>query len=404
MDELTVCSTGMTLGPLAKGLVDATPDQRALWDKLVASFRSADPAQRSPELLACYFYNLQSADAELTEELLTECLNDPLLTEWFPYFQNRVMVSAAGLQRLKDSLARRSAPAERYRGLGWNSRLDDSATLELIPMILQLEGGFDVAVETIHMRMVQVRQDKSAVAGARHGGADRHQSLEFGRRLNHDTHALEEVIETCLDSADAIPVVEMVLARLREAHANYRLGFIEENRILGALFAAQPTVVLNDLFAPEKQDKQTGLRGFFDHGDLLGSPLDRIPETTLLAWCDEDSSVRYSLIAARMVPFSKAPNSDKPRWKPSALALLERAPNKIEVLKHYIDHFAPMSWSGSRSAAWEANARLLDHFENHSDIDLAAFARLRRDELKRSIDDLKRQELESEKRENERFE
>jgi hypothetical protein len=105
-----------------------------------------------------------------------------------------------------------------------------------------------------------------------------------------------------------------------------------------------------------------------------------------------------------MVPFVKVPNSDKPQWKPSALALLERAPNKIEVLKHYIDHFAPMSWSGSRSATWEANARLLDHFENHSDIDLAAFARLRRDELRRLLDDLKRQELDSEKRENERFE
>ena len=84
--------------------------------------------------------------------------------------------------------------------------------------------------------------------------------------------------------------------------------------------------------------------------------------------------------------------------------MLERAPNKIEVLEHYIAKFAPRSWSGSRSATWEANARLLDHFENHSDINLAAFARLRRDDMRRSIDDLKRQELDSEKRENERFE
>ena len=405
MDELTVCSTGISLGPLAKGLVDATPDRRTLGDKLVASFRSADSAQRSPEFLACYLYNLQSVDAELTEELLTECLSDPLLTEWFPYFQNRVMISAAGLQRLKDSLARRGAPAERYRGLGWNNKLDDSATLELIPLVLRLEGGFDVALETVHMRIVQVRQDKEALSPELvTAGRIVVEACEFDRRLNHDAHPLEQVIEACLGSADAIPIVEMLLARLRDARANYSLRFTEENRILGALFAAQPTVLLNDIFAPERQDEQTGLRGFFDHHDLLGSPLDRIPQRTLLAWCDEDSSVRYPLIAARMVPFVKVPNSDKPQWKPSALALLERAPNKIEVLKHYIDHFAPMSWSGSRSATWEANARLLDHFENHSDIDLAAFARLRRDELRRLLDDLKRQELDSEKRENERFE
>ena len=405
MDELTVCSTGMTLGPLAKGLVDATPDQRALWDKLVASFRSADSAQRSPEFLACYLYSLQSADVNLTEELLTDCLSDPLLTEWFPYLQKRVMISVAGLQRLKDSLARRSAPAERYRGLGWINKVDDSVTLKLIPMILQLEGGFDVAIETIHMRIVEVRQDKEALSPELvTAGRIVVEACEFDRRLNRDTHALEEVIEACLDSADAIPIVEMLLARLREARANYSLRFTEGNRILGALFAAQPTVVLNDLFAPEKQDERSGFRGFFDHDDLLGSPLDRIPQTTLLAWCDEDRTGRYSLIAARMIPFSKAPNSAKPQWKPSALALLERAPNKIEVLKHYIDHFAPTSWSGPRSATWEANARLLDHFENHSDIDLAAFARMRRHELRRLLDDLKREELESERRENERFE
>jgi hypothetical protein len=315
MDELIVCSTGMTLGPLAKGLVDATTDQRALWDKLVASFRSADPAQRSPELLACYVYNLQSADAELTEGLLTECLNNPLLAEWFPYFQKRVLISAAGLQRLKDSLRLKSAPAERYRGLGWINKLDDSATLELIPMILQLDGGFDVAVDTIHMRIVQECQNKKALSPELiTAGRIVIEACEFDRRVNHDANTLEEVIEACLSSADAIPMVEMLLARLREAHANYSLGFTGENRILGALFAAQSTVVLDDLFAPGRQDERTGFRDFFDYDHFLGSPLDRIPEATLLAWCDEDSAVRYSLIAAKMVPFSRVPNSLNSPW------------------------------------------------------------------------------------------
>ncbi|TCK71599.1 hypothetical protein [Acidipila rosea] len=403
--ELIICSTSITLEPLAKGLVDATTDQRALWDKLVASFRAADPAQRSPELLACYIFNLQSANSELAEELLDQCLNDSLLAEWFPYFQKGVVISAAGLQRLKDSLAQKSAPAERYMGLAWNNKLDDSATLELLPLILQLDGGFDVAVDTLHMRILQVRQDKQALSPELiAAGRIVIDACKFDRRLKHDAHALGEVIEVCMSSADAIPMVEMLLARLRESHANYTFDFMEENQILGALFAAQPTVVLDDLFAPGRQNERTGFRDFFDHDDVLCSPLDRIPETTLLAWCDEDRTARYPRIAARMVPFSKAPNSDKPQWKPSALALLERAPNKIDVLTHYIRHFEPMSWSGSRSATWEANARLLDHFENDSDTDLAAFARLQRDELIRSLDALKRQELDSEKRENERFE
>lgn len=285
-------------------------------------------------LLASYLYNLQSADAELTEQLLTACLNDPVLAGWFPYFQNKVVISAAGLQRLKDSLAQRIAPAERYRGLGWFNKLEDSATLELIPRVLQLEGGFDVAVDSVHMRIVQDRQQKKALSPELvTAGRIVIEACEFDQRLNqHSVHAFEELIEACLCPVEAIPAVKTLLARLRAAHTNYSLDLTVENRVLSALFTAQPTVVLNDLFAPERADERIGFRGFFDHDDLLGSPLDGIPEATLLAWCDEDSTVRYPLIAAKMVPFSRDSNSHKPKWKPSALALLERAPNKIEAL------------------------------------------------------------------------
>jgi hypothetical protein len=405
MSELSLCGTGITLGPFAKGLIDATENRRALWNRLVASFRLSDPARRSPELLACYLFNLQSADAELTEELLSESLDDPSLSEWFPFFQKRVVISEDGLQRLKQSLARKNAPADRYRGVGWCNKLDDSAILELVPMILLLPEGFDVAADTIHMRIVQERRDQRVLSAELiAAGRIVVEGCEFDRRLNREAHALEKVIEACLESAEAIPTVELILDRLNSAHSSYSLSFMEENRILGALLTVQPLTVLNKLFASGQEDDQIGMRGFFDHDDLLGSPLDRVPEAILLAWCDEDSTVRYPLIAAKLVPFKKASNSDKPEWKPLALALLEHAPDRIEVLKCYIDHFRPMSWSGSRSATWEANARLLDYFEKHSDVDLAAFARSRRIELSKSLEVLKRQELGSEKRENERFE
>ncbi len=140
MPELTACSTGLTLGAFAKGIVDTTPDRRATWDKLVASFRATE--NRSPEFIACYLFHLHSVDADLAEAILDECLNDPLLMGFFPYLQKRVTLATAGIERLKESLRRKSASAEQYRGLGWSSQLNDSVTLELTPMILQLEGGF----------------------------------------------------------------------------------------------------------------------------------------------------------------------------------------------------------------------------------------------------------------------
>ena len=405
MDELTQCNTGMTLGPFAKGLVDGTQDRRALWEKLAASFHSSVPAQRSPELLACYLFNVQPADAELTEEILTECLEDPALCEWFPYFQKRVEISADGFQRLKKSLMRKNAPAERYRGLGWTSKLDDSALLELVPMILELPEGFDIAADCIHMRIVQEQRDQRPLSqDLTAAGRIVIEACEFTRRSNHEVHAVEEIIEACLESPQTTPTVELVLDRLRTARSNYSLGFTEENRILGALLAAQPLAVLNNVFAPGRPDARIGMRGMFDHDYLVGSPLDRVPEATLLLWCEEDSNVRYPLIASKLVPFARNPQTDTPAWKSSALALLEHAPNKIEVLGHYIHHFQPMSWSGSQSTTWEKNVRLLDQFENYPDNDLTVFAKEQQREHKAALDELKVKEFASERRENERFE
>jgi hypothetical protein len=119
MPELFLCSTGLTLGAFAKGLIDATTDSRGLWDRLVAPFGSSDPKTRSPELLACFLFNLRSVEPELTETVLDEVLNHPLLSEWFPSFQGRVGIVGEALPRLKQSLADGKAPTERYRGLGW---------------------------------------------------------------------------------------------------------------------------------------------------------------------------------------------------------------------------------------------------------------------------------------------
>jgi hypothetical protein len=222
--------------------------------------------------------------------------------------------------------------------------------------------------------------------------------------LNREAHELQEVVEACLVGPGGIATVERLFDRLKVSHSLYGLGFMEESTILGALLAVQPLTVLNRLFASATPGDEGGVRGFFDNHRTVGSPLDRVPQTILLAWCDEDPAVRYPLIAARFCPFHKHQTTDVRSWKEVALALLDRAPNKIGVLKQYIYQFRPWSYSGPQSAAWEVNAKLLDGFENHTDAELAEFARNEREKLRTTLDELRQEELKSERRDNERFE
>jgi len=257
----------------------------------------------------------------------------------------------------------------------------------------------------VWIRIIQLRNEKKdptpELAAA---GLLVVEACEFDRRLNREAHELQEVIEACLVGPEGIATVEMVFDRLKLSHSKYGLGFMEESTILGALLAVQPVIVLNLLFVSATAGDEGGMRSFFDHHGVGGSPLNRVPQATLLEWCDKDSSVRYPLIAARFCPFNKHQTTDVREWKEVALALLDRAPDKIEVLKQYIYQLRPMSWSGPRSAAWEANAKLLDVFENHPDAELAEFARNEREKLRTTLDELRQEELKSERRDNERFE
>jgi hypothetical protein len=405
MPELFLCGTGLTLGAFAKGLIDATTYLRGLWDRLIAAFLTSDPKTSSPELLACFLFNLRSVEPELTETVLDEVLHDPLLSEWFPSFQGRVGIVGEAMARLKQSLANGRAPTELYRGLGWPGKPEDPAVLELVPLLLHVADGFEVALNMVWIRIIQLRNEKRdptpELAAA---GRLVIEACEFDRRLNREAHELQEVIEACLVGPEGIATVERVFDRLKVSHSMYGLGFMEESTILGALLAVQPVIVLNLLFMSATAGDEGGMRGFFDHHGVGGSPLNRVPQSTLLAWCDEDSAVRYPLIAARFCPFNKHQTTDVRVWKEVALALLDRAPDKIEVLKQYIYQLRPMSWSGSRSAAWEANAKLLDVFENHADPELAEFARTEREKLGATLDELRQEELKSERRDNERFE
>src|SRR5205085_9545933 len=46
---------------------------------------------------------------------------------------------------------------------------------------------------------------------------------------------------------------------------------------------------------------------------------------------------------------------------------LEKAPDRVSVLRQYIRQFDPRTWSGSRASVVEANAKLLDELESHDD-------------------------------------
>lgn len=406
LPELVTAETWMYLGHFMKGMIDSSSDHRGQWNSILAKFVEAEPKRRSAECLAIFLFNLRNTNSELVEVLLDESMNDPSLAEWVPLLQCRAGMHLQGVERLKRSLANGIAPIERYRILTYTwDTLSGEGLAELSSLISELPGGFDVALEILWMRIAFCERDKVPiprvilVAGRSLLGR-----FDFAGRNDNQTYHLNELVEHCLTGPDGSPVAYEMCQRVKESLARKHFADSETTSVLGILLAVQPTVTLNALFplgtAPDDNicliRYQTYGRG--------GLAFENVPEQVLLEWCEQDRGFRYSLMASAIFPFQIEAKTEVRRWTKVALGLLEQAPDRVEVLRRYIDKFQPMGWSGSQVPPWEANVKLLDSLADYPDPNIVAFAATEKTRLLNVLDLVRQREASEERHENERFE
>lgn len=60
-------------------------------------------------------------------------------------------------------------------------------------------------------------------------------------------------------------------------------------------------------------------------------------------------------------------DKDGPRWTEIARRILEKSPDRVQVLKKFIRQFSASGWDMSRATEVESNLRLLDEMAGYSD-------------------------------------
>jgi hypothetical protein len=154
------------------------------------------------------------------------------------------------------------------------------------------------------------------------------------------------------------------------AVAAYETYSFDNDDLLKALLAVQPTAVLDALFEGDDEERRAGVRVFDDLHDHRSNPADEISCEELIAWCNKDGEMRYPL-AASFVTFARRTEESGPQvWSEQAKALFAHAPDARTVLAVFVGRLRPMSWSGSRATLMEANARLLDSLEAETLVNL----------------------------------
>ena len=391
-----------------RGLAGGSEERRTIWSRLVEGLEQLPQEQRNVQVLIGYLAELWEKDKDLAQIVLDAALDQPLLVACFPLLQSAARIDVRGVERLKRALNSGQVPVSTYRNLAFGRTTDQLSGGDLRDLLLQIAehpDGFDVALEILGMRLFSdSSQQKPHDPEILTAGRELLGNIRFRHFSEHDNYRLSEVVRTCLNGPEAAPSAAAVAIRLRKAVGDHETYPFENEDLITGLLAVQPAAVLNALFEGNGDEPNVGLTVLEERLGHRSAPTDLIPCEELIAWCNQDREKRYVLAASFVSFASRLEETGSQVWSEQAKALLSHAPDPSSVLAIFVVRFRPNSWSGSRAALMEANARLLDSIEGEASSNLVQFVGEAKAQLAREVSEERESETARDRARDERFE
>jgi hypothetical protein len=256
------------------------------------------------------------------------------------------------------------------------------------------------------MRLFSDRQAKKPLDAALiETGRELVAALDFAKGRQRTDHRIGCLIKTCLAGPDGTLGADILCQKLKNSVARREAYAFGQDELLKNLFAVQPDAALEAFLGGGDSDRKLGCQIITEVSHHHPNPLASAPVDVLVAWCDRKPSERYPVMAS-VIPIFGGQEDQSARfgWSAAALAVLDKAPDRVAALKQLVRRFRPMTWSGSRAAVMETRLPLLDHLELHADAAVAAFAKAEGKRLKKEIDQERERETKDDKANDERFE
>jgi hypothetical protein len=374
------------LGSFGAGLAKGSGQPENLWQALVSAFESTEPGARGVQVLLGFLGGLREVNRPLFERLLDDALMSRSLSEWVPILQTCAAMDERGCDRLMRSLEQGCASADKYRHLAYGrvaKQLSDSDMARLALAIAGKDHALLIALEVLAMYLFEERAagpDVAAVvrelmpkvplaAGWQH-------QLDFPLKL---------LIEKCMAGPDSHASARALLKSLRTGFADHSLSPYDLEEITAALFVTHPIAALDELIGVS-ENCFFGFSRMFTAEDVhQRNPLASVPLETLISWCRDGDSGRWSLLAGVIPAFAEIKDQD-PAWTDASLELVRQSPEPMKVIQALVRRLSPDMWSGSRANIMSKRLPLLDALESLLEDEGLAWLRKVREELEGQIE------------------
>ncbi|WP_068436994.1 hypothetical protein [Magnetospirillum sp. XM-1] len=321
---------------LGRGLARATKAAEPAWHDMVSALAALPPDQRNFGLLGGYLAGLAENRPELTDQFMDQMAATPELSIGLPYLQNIVGFAPAGLRRVIATVKSGAIPAWRFRNLVLKSDGRDETNHLLIQLIEAISALPDGGPEAAADQLLFLVDDSQSPPSEALKAFGRKFILEWRIEKNRDRdcdHALSRIVSGCLAGSNGTDSAAALARTIAQAAAEFKIGRFDYPHLIGALLETQPHVVLDTLLLSQNR---YGERLLWDYDADEDTPLNRVPDKTLLSWANIDPTERYPLVAGLVRLFDKdhAP-------APVMLHLIDGMSERGPVLAAMADNLGP---------------------------------------------------------------
>ena len=388
-----------------QGLAEGSQDLQATWNQLRIQVAVTPPERLNPHILCGFLNNVHRINPELADDFLEEAVDDDIFGLWYPRLEASVDIDASGAKRLMRALSIGKAPIHMYSAMtygGVTKTMPPQAVKDLVLEIAAKPNGFSVAAEILNMRLHGEKEDPPQEI--QEAGWRLLERVPFTGKDQREDYGLGEIAKACLKGDEGAGRVAELCRRLKKAISEHHTHVIYYDDLLGALLSVQPKAALDTMCGGDDIELDYGLHLIEDTLGIKKKLLGAIGESDLLAWCDEKPATRYPALAGAVVISTKEEEPGEREWSPIALRLLEKAPDRIEVLKRFVLQIMSSARWDANAAIVEANAKLLNKLEQYADPAVSAFLAEERVRLAQYVKRERRSESASDRSRSDRFE
>jgi len=139
-----------------------TQEPRKAWDTILSAVLAPAHEGRLVEFPSAFLAGLSKTKRDLCEKLLDESLADPALHPFVAQMQASVGVDETATTRLVEALKHETVPVHKYRMLAGGRACDGLSASNLKALLLAIvarEGGLEIALDILSMRLLAKRTD-----------------------------------------------------------------------------------------------------------------------------------------------------------------------------------------------------------------------------------------------------